>query len=77
MNQAVNQFRIFTIMADKLLIKAPQLQKPLAIHQQATAGQGNPFHPVVFTAQKGLQAALKIPVKALCLLLGQIEAGVH
>lgn len=57
--------------------QSSQLQKPLAIHQQATAGQGDSLHPVIFSPQKRLQAALKIPIKALCFLLGQIEAGVH
>ncbi|OBR41195.1 hypothetical protein A9196_20200 [Aeromonas dhakensis] len=52
--EPVNQFEIFAAMADKLFIKSPQLQKPLTVYQQATAGQGNPLHPVIFTAQKRL-----------------------
>ncbi|MGL4335985.1 MAG: hypothetical protein ACRCST_03750 [Turicibacter sp.] len=40
--EPVNQFKIFAAMADKLL----------AIHQQATAGQGDSLNPVIFSPQK-------------------------
>lgn len=40
--EPVNQFEIFAAMADKLLVKAPAAKTTRLIHQQATAGQGNP-----------------------------------
>ncbi|MNH44252.1 hypothetical protein D3C79_1063620 [compost metagenome] len=37
-SQPVYQLQVLTTVANKLLVKAPQLQKPLAIEQQATTG---------------------------------------